>query len=103
MEQLRIMQVAEVVAIALAIHRKRAKEGKTSKRVVVRLKPSLIPPEDGNYETGIGRVRLKSFFKADQGCWYVEVKLPDTEGFRLKDHIGNPPSASQFQQPDSSQ
>jgi hypothetical protein len=75
--------VAEIVATALF---KKRKQNKASRRITVFLKPSLIPPKDGFYETGIGEVKLKSVYKPEQGRWIVVVVLPPEE-FKLRDHL----------------
>jgi hypothetical protein len=81
---LREMSVIELVSLAMDRRRKRKRE---SRRVPIRLKPSLIPPPTGEYETSLGRVRIYSRFEPEEGGWFVEVKLPNQSGFKLSDHL----------------
>jgi hypothetical protein len=87
---IRELTIMEVVSMAL--HKKRV-SGKESRRVVLHLRPSLIPPKSGTYQTTIGPVKVFSKFMQEEGRWLLEVKLPNESGFPLGDHIkGNPPS-----------
>jgi len=97
-QQLREVSVPEMVSKALFLYRKRAKEGKTSRRISFPLPPHLLPPEEGVYETSLGEVAIKAVFKSAEGRWWVTVKLPSSHGFSLKDHIKQLP-----QQPPTSQ
>jgi len=78
---LREMGVQEVVALAIAVRRK----GKESRRVNLLLKPQYIPPNSGEYETAMGKIKLKSVFLQERGRWAVTVVLP-AEGFTIADH-----------------
>ncbi len=88
--QLRTLSPQEVVALALNKRRKNVAKGKTSKRITLFLRPFLVPPNDGTYETGIGVVRIKSTFKVEAGHWITVVVFPETEGFPIRDLIGKP-------------
>jgi len=89
---LRDLSIHEVVAMAL---HKRRTSGKESRRVVLFLKPSLIPPSTGQYETALGPVKVFSMFLMEQGKWLLEVKLPNESGFPLRDHTPSQPSDTQ--------
>jgi hypothetical protein len=91
--QIRVITVAE--AVALAYHRRRAlaKQGKTTRRVSVPLKPHLLPPDNGEYTTAFGTVKIYSTFLQDQGRWILTVVFP--EGFKLQDFGVNIPSPQQ--------
>jgi len=84
--KLKEMGVAEVVAMALYIHRKRVRKGKLSRRVSFSLPPHVIPPNGGEYDSFLGRVRIRTAFSIVEGRWFVEVVLPPQEGFQLKDY-----------------
>jgi hypothetical protein len=87
---LREMSIPEVVAAAISRRRMMLTKGKTSRRVVLHLKPHLIPPPSGSYQCAIGEVRIFSKFDQDRGAWLVEVKLPPDEGFRIADFVKGP-------------
>ena len=91
--EFRELDIIEVVAMALD---KRRRTNRESRRVVLWLRPALIPPSTGQYETTLGPVSLFSRFMQERGCWMVEVKLPHQSGFSIKDHVKGP------SQPDSS-
>jgi len=86
-QQIKQLEVAEIVARALFLYRKRVKAGKTSRRISFPLPPHLLPPEDGVYSASIGEVSIKAAFNSIQRRWWVTVKLPASDGFSLKDHI----------------
>ncbi len=87
---LREVSVAEIVARAISIQRKREDQGKTSRRVPLFLRPNEIPPKSGTYGTSWGEVRIFSKFLPDQGKWLVEVRLPRNEGFPIRDYVKKP-------------
>jgi len=86
---LRELSISEIVAMALF---KKRKQNKASRRITLFLKPSMVPPKDGTYETGIGEVRLKSVYQPQQGRWIVVAVLPPEE-FTLKDYLSDTPSS----------
>ena len=81
---LREMGVTEAISRAIAIRRKLFKKGRTTRRISFRLSPNVVPPS-GEYETWAGKVTIKSLF-LEEGNWLVTVRLPDTDGFSIKDH-----------------
>ena len=83
---LKELSVLETVALAIDKKRRGKKE---SRRVVMFLKPNILPPPTGIYQSPFGEVKILSKFLQERGQWLVEVKLPPS-GFPLKDHI--PPS-----------
>jgi hypothetical protein len=87
--QLRLRQLSVEEAVALAYARRRAllKQGRTTRRITVPLKPYLIPPPSGRYISALGEVRIFSSFSVDQGKWFMTVVLPTTEGFQVKDFL----------------
>jgi hypothetical protein len=85
--QIREISLPELISIAIAKRRKLAREGKTSRRISLLLNPRLIPPDVGEYETSIGRVKVHSVFLKDRGQWAVTIVLPQDSGFQLKDHL----------------
>ncbi len=96
---LKELGVAEVIAMAISIRRKLVAKGKTTRRVGFYLRPHLIPPSSGVYESAMGKVRIFSTFSQERGAWFVQVKLPDPEeGFEVADLVKNPPSPSQATQ-----
>ncbi len=101
---LRELGVAEVVAMAIGIRRKMLANGKTTRRVGFYLKPHLIPPPTGAYESAMGEVKIFSKFSQERGAWFVQVKLPDPEkGFEVADLVKNQPSPSPSQTETSAQ
>jgi len=86
---LRTLSVPEVVAMAISRRRALLAKGKTSRRVPLYLRPSLIPPPSGRYQCSIGEVRIYSRFDQEKGAWFVQITLPETEGFKLGDFVSN--------------
>jgi len=82
---LREMGVTEAISRAIAIRRKLFEKGRTTRRISFRLSPNVVPPTSGEYETFAGKVTIKSLF-LEEGKWLVTVRLPDTDGFSIKDH-----------------
>jgi hypothetical protein len=89
---IRELSIQEVVAMAIHRRRRLLKEGKTSLRVVVPLRPDLVPPPSGQYSTALGEVVIRSVYKPVEGRWLVVVKLPSNEGFTIADHISTSPN-----------
>jgi len=88
---IRTISVPEAVSLAINKRRREMQKGRTSRRVSVILQPHLIPPPSGEYQTYLGLVRIRSVFKPNEGRWVMVVILPETEGFRLSDHISQDP------------
>ena len=82
---LREMGVPEAISRAIAIRRELVKKGRTTRRISFRLSPNVVPPTSGEHETWAGKVTIKSLF-LEEGNWLVTVRLPDTDGFSIKDH-----------------
>jgi hypothetical protein len=97
--QLRDVSVAEAIAMAVFRRRKMIERGKTSRRVVIPLPSHLIPPQSGEYNVAIGRVKITSLFKQEEGRWIMVVRLPADEGFELKDHLRANEKHPKSQQP----
>ncbi len=93
---LRELSVMEVFSMALDRRRRTEKE---SRRVVLFLRPHLIPPKGGVYDTVCGSIRIYSKFVPERGQWLVEVKLPPLTGFTVADHIKPDDTPSKDSQP----
>jgi hypothetical protein len=87
--QLKLREITVAEVVARAINKKR-RLGKESNRITLFLFPQEIPPASGSYQTALGETKIHSTFLADRGQWCVVVRLPNEEGFKVKDHL--PPS-----------
>ncbi len=88
---LRMVGVEELVALAYSQYIKQQKKGKSSRRITLVLRPNELPPAEGVYQTFLGEVIIKAFFSKTQGRWFITVRLPDSEHFKLKDFLGQQP------------
>jgi hypothetical protein len=84
---IRELSLEEVIALAISKRRRLLAKGKTSRRVGFYLKPHLIPPPTGTYQSVMGEVKIFSRFDQDRGAWFVQVRLPEAEGFKLGDYV----------------
>jgi hypothetical protein len=89
---LRVLTVQEILSRAYFLLLKSRKQGKTSRRVSVLLRPNEVPPtglEWTSLPSPFGSVvKIRSWFNQDLGRWGCTVIFMDTEGcFKLRDYV----------------
>jgi hypothetical protein len=92
MKQLRTVAPEELISRAYYALLRARRNGRTTNRVQLRLRPWEIPQGVGlewrTIQTTFGEVRLRCWFNREEGRWGATLIFPG-EGFKLSDHVSD--------------